>query len=155
LCRRKIENSQKKLSLLLINERICFAAGLLTRNNSLDFELSQAKYSQKKLFNTLIRNFGYCGNQSPLTAMQMSSGNPSMSSNTQVITLDTFRKFLETRQMESKSDCEIKIIIEVREIARNVLGAINQIQFCFHSAMSPINTFDRKIYLASKDLRGT
>lgn len=87
--------------------------GLLTRNNSLDFELSQAKTSQKKLFHTLIRNFGYCGNYSPLTAMQISSGNPSMSSNTQVITLDTFKKFLETRQIESKSDAEIKLIIEV------------------------------------------
>lgn len=111
---RKMKNNLKKLSLRLINEWICFTAGLLTRNNSLDFELSQAKYSQKKLFNTLIRNFGYCGNQSPLTAMQMSSGNPSMSNNTQVITLDTFKKFLETRQIESKSDCEIKMIIEVR-----------------------------------------
>lgn len=88
--------------------------GLLTRNNSLDFELSQAKYSQKKLFNTLIRNFGYCGNNSPLTAMQISSGNPSMSSNTQVITLDTFKKFLETRQNEARSDSEIKTIVEVR-----------------------------------------
>jgi hypothetical protein len=45
----------------------------------------------------------------------MSSGNPSMSNNTQVITLDTFKKFLETRQIESKSDGEIKMIIEVKE----------------------------------------
>jgi hypothetical protein len=45
--------------------------------------------------------------------MQISSGNPSMSNNTQVITLDTFKKFLETRQMESMSDSEIKMIIEV------------------------------------------
>jgi hypothetical protein len=45
--------------------------------------------------------------------MQISSGNPSMSSNTQVITLDTLKKFLETRQMESKSEAEIKTIIEV------------------------------------------
>jgi hypothetical protein len=89
--------------------------GLLTRNNSLDFELSQAKISQKKLFHTLIRNFGYCANYSPLTAMQISSGNPSMSSNTQVITLDTFKKFLETRQIESKNEAEIKMIIEVRK----------------------------------------
>jgi hypothetical protein len=80
----------------------------------LDFELSQAKISQKKLFHTLIRNFGYCANYSPLTAMQISSGNPSMSSNTQVITLDTFKKFLETRQIESKNEAEIKMIIEVR-----------------------------------------
>ena len=36
-----------------------------------------------------------------------------MSNNTQVITLDTFKKFLETRQMESMSDSEIKMIIEV------------------------------------------
>lgn len=93
---------------------LAFSTGLLTRNNSLDFELTQAKYSQKKLFNTLIRNFGYCGNyNSPLAAMQISSGNPSMSNNTQVITLDTFKKFLETRQMDSKSDGEIRMIIEV------------------------------------------
>lgn len=89
--------------------------GLLTRNNSLDFELSHAKTSQKKLFHTIIRNLGYCGNYSPLTAMQISSGDPSLSyqSNTQVITLDTFKKFLETRQIESKTDAEIKKIIEV------------------------------------------
>jgi len=36
-----------------------------------------------------------------------------MSNNTQVITLDTFKKFLETRQMESMSDSQIKMIIEV------------------------------------------
>jgi hypothetical protein len=83
----------------------------------LDFELSHAKYSQKKLFNTLIRNFGFCGNSShPLTAMQISSGDPSISSNTQVITLETFRKFLETRQIESKTDAEIRIIVEVSSI---------------------------------------
>lgn len=109
-------------SLRLINELrpIPSSVGLLTRNNSLDFELSQAKYSQKKLFNTLIRNFGYCGNYSPLTAMQISSGNPSMSNNTQVITLDTFKKFLETRQMEAKSDGEIKTVIEVSRIEEGV-----------------------------------
>lgn len=45
--------------------------------------------------------------------MQISSGNPSMSNNTQVITHDTFKKFLETRQMESTNESEIKIIIEV------------------------------------------
>ncbi|KAG5673905.1 hypothetical protein PVAND_003906 [Polypedilum vanderplanki] len=96
--------------------------GLLTRNNSLDFELSQSKYSQKKLFHTLIRNFGYCGNYSPLTAMQISSGNPSMSNNSssQVITLDTFKKFLETRQIESKSDSEIRMIIERHEPDQNL-----------------------------------
>jgi hypothetical protein len=104
------------ISLINESDHCLFTTGLLTRNNSLDFELSQAKYSQKKLFNTLIRNFGYCSNYNPLTAMQISSGNPSMSSNTQVITLDTFKKFLETRQMESKNDCEIKIIIEVNRV---------------------------------------
>lgn len=88
--------------------------GLLTRNNSLDFELSHAKTSQKKLFHTIIRNFGYCCNYSPLTAMQISSGDPSLTtSNYQVITLDTFKKFLETRQIESKNEAEIKKIIEV------------------------------------------
>jgi hypothetical protein len=128
--------------------------GLLTRNNSLDFELSQAKYSQKKLFNTLIRNFGYCGNNSPLTAMQISSGNPSMSSNTQVITLDTFKKFLETRQMESKSDCEIKIIIEVN--SRNLLSlSINHYSRLNYSATSPTNIFAPRICLALKAFRGT
>jgi hypothetical protein len=46
--------------------------------------------------------------------MQISSGDPSLNtSNTQVITLDTFKKFLETRQIESKSEAEIKKIIEV------------------------------------------
>lgn len=45
--------------------------------------------------------------------MQMSSGDPSITSNTQVITLETFKKFLESRQIESKSDAEIKLVIEV------------------------------------------
>ena len=46
--------------------------------------------------------------------MQISSGDPSLnSSNTQVITFDTFKKFLETRQIESKSEEEIRKIIEV------------------------------------------
>lgn len=36
-----------------------------------------------------------------------------MSSSTQVITLDTFKKFLETRQMETKGESEIRTIIEV------------------------------------------
>lgn len=36
-----------------------------------------------------------------------------MSSSTQVITLDTFKKFLETRQMETKNEAEIRTIIEV------------------------------------------
>lgn len=45
--------------------------------------------------------------------MTASSGNPSMSCNTQVITMDTFKKFLETRQMEPKSENEIKMVIEV------------------------------------------
>lgn len=47
--------------------------------------------------------------------MQISSGDPALgpSNNTQVITLDTFKKFLETRQMENKSEAEIKRIIEV------------------------------------------
>lgn len=45
--------------------------------------------------------------------MQMSSGDPSITCNTQVITLETFKKFLESRQIESKNDVEIKIIIEV------------------------------------------
>ena len=53
--------------------------------------------------------------------MQISSGNPSMSNNTQVITLDTFKKFLETRQMESMSDGEIKMIIEVIHYGRDYL----------------------------------
>ena len=134
------------------------SAGLLTRNNSLDFELSQAKYSQKKLFNTLIRNFGYCGNYNPLTAMQISSGNPSMSNNTQVITLDTFKKFLETRQMESKSDAEIKIIIEVRlrEFAKAQINhKISPFFLTPKSVTNPINIFDQKIYSALKALRGT
>lgn len=53
--------------------------------------------------------------------MQISSGNPSMSNNTQVITLDTFKKFLETRQMESMSDSEIKTIIEVIRLESDFL----------------------------------
>lgn len=125
------------------------STGLLTRNNSLDFELSQAKYSQKKLFNTLIRNFGYCGNyNSPLAAMQISSGNPPMSSNTQVITLDTLKKFLETRQMEAKSEAEIKTIIEVSVDAVACPSQFNRSKTVFTASRArPISPLGRTAQL--------
>lgn len=92
-----------------------FSIGLLTRNNSLDFELSQAKNSQKKLFSTIIRNFGLMSsnNASAMTSTFSQSCSSNLTNKTQVITLDTFKKFLETRQMEAKSDSGLKMIIEV------------------------------------------
>lgn len=67
-----------------------------------------------------------------------------MSNNTQVITLDTFKKFLETRQMESKSDGEIKTIIEVSQM----IFFFNQsfiINNSLYSATNPINICGLKI----------
>lgn len=61
--------------------------------------------------------------------MTASSGNPSMSCNTQVITMDTFKKFLETRQMEAKSENEIKMVIEVIDHVSGVDRPINNIFF--------------------------
>lgn len=102
-----LKANKNSLNLFLLIQHIkCFnITGLLTRNNSLDFELSQNKSSQKKLFNSIIKNFGYTS---------LLGGHANMHSvNTQVVTLDTFKKFLETRQMETKTDNELKMIIEV------------------------------------------
>jgi hypothetical protein len=99
--------------------------GLLTRNNSLDFELSQAKNSQKKLFSTIIRNFGLMSSNNASAMLQSSSID--LTNNTKVITLDTLKKFLETRQMEGKNDSELKIIIEVRNyLFTNYVGFVRK-----------------------------
>ncbi len=57
----------------------------------------------------------------------LQSSSIDLTNNTKVITLDTLKKFLETRQMEGKNDSELKIIIEVRNyLFTNYVGFVRK-----------------------------
>lgn len=75
--------------------------GLLTRNCSLDMELTEAKLSQKINFDAIAAS-------SILNNFERND-----SKKTHVITLSTLKKFLESRQMEMKDDDDLKNIIQV------------------------------------------
>lgn len=77
--------------------------GLLTRNSSLDLELTEAKSAQKKIFDAIAAS----------SILSNCAGIDT--SNTQVITVSTLKKYLEARQMEIKTEEEIKVIIERHE----------------------------------------
>lgn len=77
--------------------------GLLTRNSSLDLELTEAKSAQKKIFDAIAAS----------SILANCAGIDT--SNTQVITVSTLKKYLEARQMEVKTEEEIKLIIERHE----------------------------------------
>lgn len=87
----------------IIYQRQCFryAAGLLTRNSSLETEYTDAECAQKKVFDGMA------------SASIISNCAGIDTSNTHVITMSTLRKFLETRQMEMKSEDEVRAIIKV------------------------------------------
>lgn len=87
--------------------------------------------------------------------MQISSGNPSIASSTQVITLDTFKKFLETRQMETKGESEIRTIIEVSERAHAANQSIRSNFGVRYSDTNLISIWGRKVFWASRALRAT
>ncbi|XP_055387765.1 1-phosphatidylinositol 4,5-bisphosphate phosphodiesterase epsilon-1-like [Condylostylus longicornis] len=74
-------------------------AGLLTRNSSLDLELTEAKSAQKKIFDAIAAS----------SILTNCAGIDTASN--QVITVSTLKKFLEARQMEIKTDDEVKAII--------------------------------------------
>lgn len=78
-------------------------AGLLTRNSSLEAEFNDKQSAQKKIFDGMA------------AASILSNCAGIDTSNTQVITMSTLKKFLETRQMEVKTDDEIRAIIKRHE----------------------------------------
>lgn len=80
-----------------------FNVGLLTRNSSLETEFTDKQCAQKKIFDGMS------------AASIVSNCAGIDTSNTQVITISTLKKFLETRQMEVKSDDEIRAIIKRHE----------------------------------------
>lgn len=77
--------------------------GLLTRNSSLDLELTESKSAQKKIFDAIAAS----------SILNNCAGIDT--SNVQVITVSTLRKFLETRQMDIRTEDEIKAIIQRHE----------------------------------------
>lgn len=82
---------------------IHYTIGLLTRNSSLEAEFTDKQCAQKKIFD------GMCA------ASIVSNCTGIDTSNTQVITISTLKKFLETRQMEVKTEDEIRAIIRRHE----------------------------------------
>lgn len=80
-----------------------FFAGLLTRNSSLEAEFTDKECAQKKIFDGMA------------SASIISNCAGIDTSNTHVITMSTLKKFLETRQMEMKSEDEIRAIIKRHE----------------------------------------
>lgn len=78
-----------------------FCSGLLTRNSSLETEYTDAECAQKKVFDGMA------------SASIISNCAGIDTSNTHVITISTLSKFLETRQMETKSEDEVRAIIKV------------------------------------------
>ncbi|XP_055677363.1 1-phosphatidylinositol 4,5-bisphosphate phosphodiesterase epsilon-1-like isoform X3 [Lutzomyia longipalpis] len=77
--------------------------GLLTRNSSLDLEFTEAKSAQKKIFDAIAAS----------SILANCAGIDT--SNTQVITVSTLRKYLEARQMEVKTEDEVIAIIQRHE----------------------------------------
>lgn len=77
--------------------------GLLTRNNSLDLEITESKYTQKRIFDEICS-----------ASILTNCAGIDISNNNHVITLTTLKKFLEVRQMEIKTEEELKLIIQVR-----------------------------------------
>lgn len=77
--------------------------GLLTRNSSLEAEFTDKQCAQKKIFDGMS------------AASIVSNCTGIDTSNTQVITILTLKKFLETRQMEVKTEDEIRAIIKRHE----------------------------------------
>lgn len=79
--------------------------GLLTRNNSLDLEITESKYTQKRIFDEICS----------ASILTNCAGLDISNCNNHVITLTTLKKFLEVRQMEIKSEEDLKLIIQVQQ----------------------------------------
>uniref|UniRef100_A0A1B0CFK7 Phosphoinositide phospholipase C n=2 Tax=Lutzomyia longipalpis TaxID=7200 RepID=A0A1B0CFK7_LUTLO len=92
-----------KVSYLITVTAQMHVLGLLTRNSSLDLEFTEAKSAQKKIFDAIAAS----------SILANCAGIDT--SNTQVITVSTLRKYLEARQMEVKTEDEVIAIIQRHE----------------------------------------
>lgn len=103
-------------------------SGLLTRNNSIDsYEYQNSGNLQKKQIFDAIAAASIVNNCSGVDT-----------SKSQVITLATFKKFLETRQLEKLNDEQIKSLIKVVS-ATPLDYDIRKLSTYF---LVPINTFE-------------
>uniref|UniRef100_A0A182P033 Phosphoinositide phospholipase C n=1 Tax=Anopheles epiroticus TaxID=199890 RepID=A0A182P033_9DIPT len=93
--------SAPELSEAMVKRKI----GLLTRNCSLDMDLTEAKHTQKKYFDAIAAS----------SIAHIAASNDFLSCSNKVITISTLKKFLETRQMEIKTDEDVKAIIQRHE----------------------------------------
>ncbi|XP_058116355.1 1-phosphatidylinositol 4,5-bisphosphate phosphodiesterase epsilon-1-like [Anopheles ziemanni] len=93
--------SAPELSEAIVKRKI----GLLTRNCSLDMDLTEAKHTQKKYFDAIAAS----------SIAHIAASNDFLSCSNKVITISTLKKFLETRQMEIKTDEDVKAIIQRHE----------------------------------------
>ncbi|XP_050082243.1 1-phosphatidylinositol 4,5-bisphosphate phosphodiesterase epsilon-1-like [Anopheles aquasalis] len=93
--------SAPELSEIIVKRKI----GLLTRNCSLDMDLTEAKHTQKKYFDAIAAS----------SIAHIAASNDFLSCSNKVITISTLKKFLETRQMEIKTDEDVKAIIQRHE----------------------------------------
>lgn len=78
--------------------------GLLTRNGSLDLNSNVDKSEQKKVFDHIAA-----------TSILENCVGLSRRGEEQVVTMATLRKFCETRQMEHKTDEDLKMIVQVNK----------------------------------------
>ncbi|XP_021709977.1 1-phosphatidylinositol 4,5-bisphosphate phosphodiesterase epsilon-1 [Aedes aegypti] len=100
---RKTLNGEKSMSAPELSEvAVKRKIGLLTRNCSLDLDLSDTKHTRKKHFDAIA-------------ASSIAASSDFLSCNNKVITIATLKKFLETRQMELLSDEDVKAIIQRHE----------------------------------------
>ncbi|XP_052867196.1 1-phosphatidylinositol 4,5-bisphosphate phosphodiesterase epsilon-1-like [Anopheles cruzii] len=95
--------SAPELSEAMVKRKI----GLLTRNCSLDMDLTEAKHTQKRYFDAIAA--------SSIAHIATGSSSDFLSCSNKVITISTLKKFLETRQMEIKTDEDVKAIIQRHE----------------------------------------
>lgn len=95
-----------------------FLLGLLTRNSKQEID-GMVVNSQKKIYDAIAAAsiFTNCAGID--------------TNNSQVITISTFTKFLETRQMEIWTEEDVKMLIHVRKINHIVNIGIISISFFF------------------------
>ncbi|XP_053696518.1 1-phosphatidylinositol 4,5-bisphosphate phosphodiesterase epsilon-1-like [Sabethes cyaneus] len=102
VCRTTLNGEKSRSAPELSDVAVKRKIGLLTRNCSLDLDLSDTKHTRKKHFDAIA-------------ASSIAASNDFLSCNNKVITMATLKKFLETRQMELLSDEDVKTIIQRHE----------------------------------------
>ncbi|XP_058453692.1 LOW QUALITY PROTEIN: 1-phosphatidylinositol 4,5-bisphosphate phosphodiesterase epsilon-1-like [Malaya genurostris] len=112
VCRKTLNGEKSKSAPELSEAAVKRKIGLLTRNCSLDLDLSDTKHTRKKHFDAIV-------------ASCLAVDNDFLSCNNKVITMSTLKKFLETRQMEVLCDEDVKAIIQ-----RHEPEAVQRIENC-------------------------